>query len=112
MKYSETYSGRELLKKHNLNEYGIWQVKGEDPNCDFGGHHYQPDLGIYEGTLRDVIEIAVQLSGFWTGGAGGDIIKKNLEKVDKTTSIERRQKRELLTNLEKQVADLKKELGV
>jgi len=106
------FGGRNLLDKHSLEEYGIWQVKGEDPNCDFGGHHYQPDLGIYEGKLYDVITVAVELPNFWTWGGGGDIIKKNLEKIDSKTAQVRKQKRELLKNLESQVADLKKELSL
>ena len=57
-----SYSGRELLKKHSLEETGLWKIRGEDPNCDFGGHHYQPELGIVEGRLVDVINYAVQVN--------------------------------------------------
>jgi len=72
--FTETsYSGRELLKKHSLSEYGIWRVYGEDPNCDMGGPHHQPDLGLYQGTLEDVIRLAVELPRFWNWGGGGDI---------------------------------------
>ena len=35
------YSGKKLLDKHSLDEYGIWEVRGESPNCDFSGSHYQ-----------------------------------------------------------------------
>jgi hypothetical protein len=54
---------------------------GEDPNCDFGGHHYQPELGTVEGKLRKVVEHAVQLGDFYTWGGGGDIIKVTIKKV-------------------------------
>lgn len=111
--YTEVcYSGTKLLKEHSLEEYGIWQVRGEDSNCDLGGHHYMPELGIFEGYLKDVLQVAVELPGFWTWGGGGDITKKNLEKIDSTTAQVRKQKRELLKNLESQVADLKKELSL
>ena len=48
-RFLETYGGRELTSKHSLEEYGIWKVEGEDPNCDFGGSHHQPNLGLFEG---------------------------------------------------------------
>jgi hypothetical protein len=78
-----SYSGRELLKKHSLNEYGIWEVRGEDPNCDLGGAHYQPKLGFFEGTLEQVIRKAVSIPGFYTWGGGGDIKKNNPPQVNK-----------------------------
>jgi hypothetical protein len=73
-KYIEvTYAGRQLLNKHKLDEYGIWHIKGEDPNCDWGGPHHQPDLGVMTGTLEEVIREAIELPNFWTWGAGGTI---------------------------------------
>ncbi len=76
-----SYSGKKLLEKHTLSEYGMWRIKGEDPNCDLGGHHYQPDLGTVEGYLEDVIKHAVALPDFYTWGSGGDITKVNVKKV-------------------------------
>jgi hypothetical protein len=73
------YSGKELIKKHSLDENGVWEVRGEDPNCDLGGHHHQPLLGYFEGTLEKVLLTAVNLSGFYSWGGGGDI-----KKVEKT----------------------------
>lgn len=73
------YSGKELIKKHSLDEEGVWEVRGEDPNCDLGGHHHQPLLGYFEGTLEQVLLKAVNLSGFYSWGGGGDI-----KKVEKT----------------------------
>lgn len=70
-----SYSGRELLKKHKLTEQGLWKIRGEDANCDLHGPHHMPDLGIVEGTLKDVIEYAVELPLFWQWGGGGDITK-------------------------------------
>lgn len=72
--YLETsYAGRKLQEQHSLEEVGVWQVLGEDPNCDLGGSHHQPDLGTYEGRLSDVIDLVVMMPGFWQWGAGGDI---------------------------------------
>lgn len=61
-----TANGKELLKKHESNEYGIWIVQGED---------YQ-SLGRYEGPLVRVIERAVMLVAFWGWGGGGRIYKE------------------------------------
>ena len=68
-----TYAGRKLLREHKLSDVGQWTVRGEDPNCDWGGSHQQPYLGTYEGKLEDVIREAITLAGFWQWGAGGTI---------------------------------------
>jgi hypothetical protein len=107
-----SYSGVELLKKHSLSEYGIWRVRGEDPNCDWGGSHHQPDLGSYEGKLQDVIRVAVELPGFWQWGAGGDITRTNIEKVDSSTIAERNKKRARLKEVEAEQAQLRKDLSL
>ncbi len=109
---NETYSGRELLKKHRLGEWGIWRVLGEDPNCDFGGSHHNPYLGTYEGDLANVITIAVELKGFWQWGAGGQIEKTNVEKIHPETIAERNEKRKRLEVLEAEVKKLRKELCI
>lgn len=84
-KYLETYGGKELLKKHSLEETGFWRILGEDPNCDWGGSHYNPDLGTVEGRLGDVIEYGVRLPNFWAWGGGGEfkkVIMKPVKKVE------------------------------
>lgn len=73
--FKRTYSYRSLLEKHSLDEEGMWEIRGEDENCDLGGAHYMPRLGIVEGKLQDVINYAVALPRFWTWGAGGEITK-------------------------------------
>lgn len=73
--YLRTYSGRRLLETHSLEDTGVWQVFGEDPNCDFGGHHHEPFLGLIEGKLDDVIREAVQYGNFWQWGYGGKIVQ-------------------------------------
>lgn len=79
-----TYSGNQLLGKHALTEHNVWEVRGEDPNCDFGGHHHEPFIANVEGTLENVIKWAVVQPNFWTWGGGGSIqpaIKFNVIKV-------------------------------
>lgn len=80
-KFFACYSGKELLKKHSLTDVGVWMVYGEDPNCDYGGSHNQPLLGIYQGKLDDVIHAATNLRGFYTWGSGGSIRKVDIVKV-------------------------------
>lgn len=72
-KYLRTFSGKNL--KYKMEEEGLWQVFGEDPNCDLGGSHHEPDLGFFSGKLKDVIATAVLLPNFWTWGGGGRIKK-------------------------------------
>lgn len=105
-----TYSGKKLLEKHSLSEYGIWKVEGEDPNCDFGGSHHNPYLGTYEGKLEDVITVAVELPGFWNWGGGGNITRMNIEKIDSKTIADRNKLRNRLKELEAETAEIKKTL--
>ena len=81
-KFLATYSGKDLLKNHSLSDYGLWHVLGEDPNADLCGHHHQPDLGVFEGYLQDIIYTAVHLDRFWSWGSGGDIRKINVTKIE------------------------------
>ena len=80
-KFLSCYSGKELLKKCGLQDAGLWLVYGEDPNCDFGGCHSQPFLGLYQGKLDDVIRAVVVVGGFFTWGSGGSIQKVEAIKV-------------------------------
>lgn len=70
-----TYSGKKLLEKYSLDEKGLWKVKGEDPNCDMGGYHHQPDLGVVEGTLQEALEYALAHKDFYSWVAV-EILKK------------------------------------
>jgi len=76
-----SYSAQRLLKQHSLGDFGTWRVQGECENPDFGGHHYQPELGVFEGRLSDVIKRAVDLPGFYTWGGGGDISLIKIRKL-------------------------------
>jgi hypothetical protein len=102
-----SYSGRELLKKHSLTEVGTWQIYGEDPNCDMGGHHHEPELGVVTGNLKDVIEYAVNLPNFWAWGGGGRIAKIVVRDV-KTERYNQVRIAELDRQIEKLVAEKKK----
>lgn len=106
------YAGRTLLEKHSLDEFGTWSVYGEDPNCDWGGYHHMPFIGTYEGTLREVLTIAVEMGGFWNWGAGGDIRKA--AEIIKVADLPAKRKAALQKKLEearKAVADIEKELN-
>lgn len=81
--YIENPIGRQLIKRHKLDEYGVWKVEGEDPNADLYGVHVTPLLGYFEGTLEKVIRHAVYLKKFWTWGAGGTITKVEGELITK-----------------------------
>lgn len=75
-----------LLKEYKADEFGTWRILGEDPNCDWGGHHHEPELETVTGTYQNVIEYAMTLKNFFTWGYGGRIIKqagkhKNIDNV-------------------------------
>jgi hypothetical protein len=105
-RYMNTYSGQHL--KWPLSTDGVWQVFGEDPNCDLGGSHHNPELGIYEGKLGDVIRMAVELPGFWQWGAGGDFRLVHIKSVaDMARTLQLNAE---LKALKERVAEIEKEL--
>ena len=105
-RYMNTYSGQHL--NYPLSTDGVWQVFGEDPNCDLGGAHYRPDLGIYEGRLEDIIRMAVELPGFWQWGGGGDFRSVQIKSVaDMSRTLELNAE---LKTLKERIADIEKEL--
>lgn len=81
--FLNTYSGKDLIKKYPLDLRAVWQVRGEDSNCDFGGSHFMPTLGYYEGTLDEVIDIAVNLPDFWQWGGGGELTPIKIKPADR-----------------------------
>lgn len=87
-KYRNTYSGRKLFENYSPSDYGIWQVLGEDSNADFGGSHYRPTLGYFEGKLEDVVNYAVNIQRFWSWGAGGEITPIKIVEVNENTVAE------------------------
>lgn len=82
-KYSTTWPGGKLLEKYpDLKTFGIWHIYGEDPNCDLGGHHHEPFLGTYKGTLQKVLEAAFANPRFYTWGGGGRIEKISIAELN------------------------------
>lgn len=67
------YYGETLMKEHKLSDVGIWEILGEDPNCDFGGSHVQPHIGYVEGTLEKALLYAVKQPKWYSWGAGGTV---------------------------------------
>lgn len=69
--YLTSWAGSRLFKEYSPDEYGIWEIYGEDPNCDMGGSHIEPLLETVEGRLEDVVQYGVTLPRFWQWGSGG-----------------------------------------
>jgi hypothetical protein len=106
-----TYAGKSLLENHGLNEYGVWEVFGEDPNPDMGGHHHEPKLGMFEGTLQDVIMHGVDLPSFWQWGGGGRFVKSKAPvKIDKASIAREKELVAELDKLMKRIKEINKEL--
>ena len=71
--FLNSYSGKRLLEENNLTDVGVWKISGEDPNCDFGGHHHNPYIATVQGTLEETIRYAVKQPRWFTWGRGGEI---------------------------------------
>lgn len=101
----------ELMKKYPAEEKGVWTIRGEDPNCDFGGQHYEPYLDTVECTYKDAVAYAVTLPSFWGWGSGGSITKAPIPKQISPEFLEARD--ELLDKkkaLEQDLAKINKTL--
>ena len=110
--YTEiSYSGKELLKQYPLDTVGTWQVRGEDANCDMGGSHYMPVLGIFDGKLEDVIRYAVELPSFWQWGGGGDFQLISIKTISSASVEQRNQLLREKADLEERIAKINKELS-
>lgn len=106
-RFLNTYSGKELVKKHSLDTHGTWKILGEDSNPDFGGHHYMPELAYVEGLLGDVIDYAVELPNFWSWGAGGEIVLVPAPtKIDNDTTRKIEELRGKKARLERELAEV------
>ena len=113
--YSDNYSrfvkgyyGQTIINKYGLDHVGYWEILGEDSNCDLGGYHNMPLLGIVEGKLVDVIEYAMDLKGFWAWGSGGEIKKwemPNIVKIDSNHSARKKAHMEKIVKLQKELEE-------
>lgn len=83
------------MTDNNADKISTWEILGEDPNCDLGGAHYQPKLGIYQGKYEDIVSHALGMSAFISWGSGGDIKEVKIQTVDERS---------------KKIAELNKEL--
>lgn len=99
-----------LREKYDADEYGKWEIFGEDPNCDFGGYHHEPSLGIFEGKYSDIVDFAVEMKGFWGWGAGGSIKKIVVTQIDSNTRQKQQELKERREQLEKQKTKIEEEL--
>jgi len=97
---------------YKLDEYGIWEAKGEDPNADFGGLHSCPSLGFYEGTYQEVLNYAQTLKGWTCWGRGGHLNKINVTKVDKESVEKIMALKARKVTLEQELERIKDELGI
>lgn len=111
-KYTEvSYSGRKLLEQHKLTDEGLWKIYGEDPNCDLGGAHHEPELGLVEGRLKDVIEYAVELPMFWQWGGGGRIVKVDVvRKINAESNARRARLMDEAEELHRRLKEIQTEL--
>lgn len=111
----DTYSGRKLLEKFTLESQGVWDIYGEDPNCDMGGPHHTPFLERVSGKLDDVFAYAETLPLFWQWGGGGEI-KHYVEKGIKAiplgwgTEANKKEREKEAAKIEKQIKDLQDRL--
>lgn len=67
------YEFNDLMERHDLEDEGLWIVKGEDGNCDLRGPRSIAVLGYVRGKLGDVLEWAVEQPRFFSWGGGGRI---------------------------------------
>lgn len=53
--HDEVEYTKKANRPENVNRVTTWLVKGADPNCDLGGSHHTPTLGIVRGTLAQAL---------------------------------------------------------
>jgi hypothetical protein len=99
-----------LLENQLAGKVGVWKILGEDPNCDLGGSHHQPTLATVQGTYGDAVEYALELSGFFSWGGGGDIVEVNILKVDRAALQQRAILSSRRTTLKAELAEVESEL--
>ena len=104
---------KRLLEEHSGSDYGTWRILGEDPNCDLGGAHHEPELETVTGTYANVVEYALTLPSFFQWGYGGRIVKvatrhKNIDKIMTNPRIKQLQeeRKQLEARLKVVVAEL------
>lgn len=105
-------SGRSYKNKPiPLDKVGVFRVRGEDSNADFGGSHYQPELGIFGGKFEDVAAYAVELRDFWTWGNGGSIEEIKIKEITANSSKKRKALLDEKKVLKKKLKEIEESLG-
>lgn len=108
-----------LLGNYSPNEHGTWKIFGEDQNAELWGPHHEPKLETVTGTYKNVVEYALNLSGFFSWGRGGRIEKKKCQTkltnvdslVDPKVSVleaERKKLQSRIWEIENEISDLTK----
>ncbi|AGS81048.1 hypothetical protein [Caulobacter phage Cr30] len=60
---------------YDLQTFGIWEVRGEDSNADFGGCHHEPYLGTVQGTMSQALKWGMKQKKWFSYGSGGSLRK-------------------------------------
>lgn len=70
-----TTNGKELMKHKTLQDVGIWQMYGEDPNCSPLTSVFKTDILLItiQGSLEQALKIAMGFPSFYTMGCGGRV---------------------------------------
>lgn len=101
---------QQLLGKHPSDRFGLWEIRGEDPNCDLGGSHHMPLLTRVEGEYAEAVELAVSLDGFFNWGPGGSVELVEFAKLEKGTAARLRALQEQRTKLRLELDEVETEL--
>jgi len=99
-----------LLTEHPADQFGTWEIRGEDHNADLGGHHHQQLLGYYEGVYAEIVEFAVELPGFFAWGGGGNIREMNIVKIDEDSAWQLKKAKADLKKLEEEKIAIEKKI--
>ena len=94
-----------------LDKVGVFRVRGEDPNAELGGSHYQPELGVFRGKFEDVATYAVEISGFWAWGSGGSIEEISIKEITADSSKKRKALLDEQKALQKKLKEIEESLG-
>ncbi len=105
--YGWSYKGNPIP----LDKVGIFRVRGEDLNTDFGGSRQRPELGVFRGKFEDVAAYAVELDNFWAWGSGGSIDEIKIKEITADSSKKRKDLIDEQKLLLEKLAEIKKKLG-
>ena len=110
---SNDHVRKRLLEAHPANTFGTWRILGEDPNCDLGGSHHEPELETVTGSYGNVVDYAITLRGFFQWGSGGRIVQvpnhyKNIDNIVNNPKVKELEKER--ETLQARLKDIEKEL--